>query len=356
MSTFACLGKRVTIAPHPDADRLDIATIDGYQCIVGRGLWKTGDVGVYIPEQAVLPDPLIEEMELTGRLAGSGKNRVKAIRLRGVLSQGLLYRPENAVPGLIEEGRDYAADLDIKKWEPEIPLHLAGSTYRAPTNSYGASIPTYTEIENIKKFPDVLTPGEEVVAVEKCHGTCTIIYFDGERFHVTSKGIAKRGLALERTDSNVYWRAFESLPDSLTSWASGINPYFLAPGPGFALYGETWGVQDLMYGLTKGQVRFAAFDMARADGTFLDYGDFTRLMSDLSIPILPTIYRGPYDYELIRNLSEGAETISGGAKHIREGVVVRPVKERHVLGLGRVIVKSVGEGYLLRKGDSTEFE
>ncbi|MGQ5640103.1 MULTISPECIES: hypothetical protein [unclassified Streptomyces] len=55
---------------------------------------------VHIPEQSVLPPGLIEELGLTGRLAGGGRraaggeaNRVKSVRLRGELSQGIVCRP-----------------------------------------------------------------------------------------------------------------------------------------------------------------------------------------------------------------------------------------------------------------------
>ena len=41
---------------------------------------------------------------------------------------------------------------------------------------------------------------------------------------------------------------------------------------------------------------------------------------------------------------------------MREGVVIKPTTEREDMFLGRVILKSKADRYLLRKGNSTEFE
>jgi hypothetical protein len=55
-----------------------------------KGDFKTGDLGVTSRNMAVVPNSLSEEMGLVGRLVVQ-KNRVKAIRLRGMVSQGLVY-------------------------------------------------------------------------------------------------------------------------------------------------------------------------------------------------------------------------------------------------------------------------
>ncbi|MFT4978137.1 MAG: RNA ligase (TIGR02306 family), partial [Myxococcota bacterium] len=81
----------VTIEPHDNADALEIARVGDYRAVVGKGQLATGDLIAYIPEQSLVPQPLLVELGLVGRLAGKEKNRVKALRLRGVLSQGLCY-------------------------------------------------------------------------------------------------------------------------------------------------------------------------------------------------------------------------------------------------------------------------
>jgi RNA ligase (TIGR02306 family) len=108
MSTFKVTAEKLVIHPHPNADALELAQVGLYRAVVPKGQYKTGDVAIYIPEQAVLPDELIEEIGLTGRLAGKDKNRVKAVRLRGELSQGIVCRPKAVEDAGFWPSDDYA--------------------------------------------------------------------------------------------------------------------------------------------------------------------------------------------------------------------------------------------------------
>jgi hypothetical protein len=96
---------------------------------------------------------------------------------------------------------------------------------------------------------------------------------------------------------------------------------------------------------------------------YLDYGEFVQHCETLGLPMVPTFYRGPWD-DGFRTLAEGrtnwspedADGKQSGSRrladNIREGFVVKPVRERVDLRLpsSRVIFKLVGEAYLLRKG------
>lgn len=373
MSTFEVKARRLTITPHPDADALELAAIDDYRAVVRKGEFETGELIVYIPEQSVLPEWLIAELGLEGRLAGGTvlpdgsklRDRVKAVRLRGQLSQGLVYRPNGRL-GELDEGTDYAEELGVSKWSPPIPLHMAGEVKPVP------GLRSYTDIENIKRFPDVLVPGEEVIAVEKAHGTCTVAgLVDGE-FVVSSKGHASQGRALVENPGNVYWRMAERYAlrgklETLEAWLSGReswpqNPLYgerVAHGSAIHLYGETLGVQDLMYGLPKGELDFRLFDIRIGD-QFLDYDAMLAIAAELELPVLPVLYRGPFDRETIEEVARGKEQVSGQETGVREGVVVRPTTERSDPNLGRVILKVISPEYLLRKGgkdgEATEFE
>ena len=71
--------EEITVEPHPDAERLEVARVKGFTCVVGKGLFKDKELAAYIPEQAMVPPDILEELGLTGRLSGAGKNRVKAV-------------------------------------------------------------------------------------------------------------------------------------------------------------------------------------------------------------------------------------------------------------------------------------
>ena len=75
---------------HPNADKLDVVRIGGWQIVVGRDQHRAGEKVVYIPEQALVPEVVQKVLGVEGRLAGSRKNRVKATKFRKILSQGLI--------------------------------------------------------------------------------------------------------------------------------------------------------------------------------------------------------------------------------------------------------------------------
>ena len=117
------------VSHHPHADKLDIARIKGWQIIVGKNQHKEGEMVAYIPEQAIVPEAVQKAIGVEGRLSGSRKNRVKAIRLRKILSQGLilplkdgkLTHPETGEQKKFHQGDDVSEFLGITKYEEKFP-------------------------------------------------------------------------------------------------------------------------------------------------------------------------------------------------------------------------------------------
>lgn len=357
MSTLRVTVETLEIRPHPNADALELAVIGGYRAVVAKGAYESGQLAVYIPEQALLPASLVTELGLEGRLAGPGKNRIKAIRLRGELSQGIVFVPLGWTQDDLASRRDLdlAPELGITKWAPEIPAHFSGIWIPAP------DIVPYTEIENIKRYPGVFSPGEPVVATEKTHGTLTIFSLGLDAtLEVASKSLAKAKRALHPDPANLYWRTAE---------AHNIEPLLekllgICDASRVTLFGESYGagVQDLHYGADARRTGpgFVAFDIhvVGTDGLrrYLDAAAFAEVATEVGLTPAPVLYQGPYDYTALAEKARGPETISGTEAHIREGLVVRPLTERHseVLG-GRAIAKFISEEYLTRSG-GTELE
>ena len=121
------------------------------------------------------------------------------------------------------------------------------------------------------------------------------------------------------------------------------------------LIGEIFGanVQDLSYGLSDPD--FRAFDFYEG---FPGQGHYVNAAASHPYKRLfkavPEVFVGPFDPDLVGAYTPG-DSLLMGAHHIREGVVIRPMQEREDNKLGRVILKSVSEDYLLRKG-GTELE
>ena len=363
MSTFAVNVVRAVIEPHENADALEIARVGDYRSVVRKGQFHTGELVAYIPEQSVLPGPLLDELGLRGKLAGKDGDRVKAIKLRGVLSQGLVYP---ARPGWTE-GQDVAADLGVRKWEPPPPpAHMSGVCYAA-----GLDRCIKYDVENFKAYPEVLQPGEPVVFTEKVHGTwCQIGYLPPGMIDVhghlvvSSKGLAGKGLAFlpDAPDNanNLYLRVARGLAvDRRVAEAFAAD--LAADRPIFVL-GEVFGagVQDLSYGARAdagGTLGFRVFDVyvgRPGQGAYLSDEPLEQACARMGLPRVPVLYRGPFSRAVMLEHTDGKETLSGTGLHIREGIVVRPAIERRDPRLGRVQLKSVSEKYLLRSG-GTEY-
>ena len=331
----------ITLEPHPNADAIELAVIGDYRSIVRIGQFQNGDKVAYIPEGSIVPDDLLEAMDLTGKLAGSKGNRVKAVRLRGVLSQGLCYPAPDA-----ELGEDLAEGLGIVKYEPVIPSSMAGEVW----NALGMTL--RFDIENIKKFPDAFLNGAEVVITEKLHGTfCQMGVYEGQPL-VSSKGAGGRGLAFkdnEANNRNVYLLMYRRYLPELEALHKRVGASVYVLGE---IYGK--GIQDLTYDLPNKQFRvFDVYVGNPSHGRYLDYGEIQALLADTAFELVPLLYQGPYNKDMMESFTIGDSVI---ASHIREGVVVKPVHESIDMLMGRVLVKSISPDYLLRHGSVTEFE
>ena len=317
------------IVKHPDADTLSITKVHDYPVILKTGEFSEGELAVYVPIDAIVPkdDP---------RWAFLGDHRrIRAKRLRGVFSMGLLTRADPAW----ELGADVREALGIVKYEPpeERAIHgqNQGPQLGAEDEPAPDFLPIYTDVEGLRRWPDVLVAGEEVILTEKIHGANGRFLWHEDRLWV---GSHKR---VKRPDSDtIWWRVAHQL---------GLAERLRAH-PGIALYGEVYGrVQDLHYGAGAGELRLALFDALDVrERRYLDADDFLALAAQLGLPTVPVLYRGPWT-EALRDHSRGLSTMPG-TQHIREGFVVRPIRERFEPRIGRTILKLVGEDYLLRKG------
>ena len=388
MSSFEVLIEKVAkVEQHPNADRLDLVQIRGYKCISakksdGTPRYAEGDLVVYIPEDSIVPEEMLkcgfwDETNEKGILAGTNGDRVKAIKLRGALSQGILFSvnpyegyDEGAHYVLSERfpkeefpvGRNVAELLGVTKFVPEIPKELLGDV------TYIGSHVLKFDVENIKKYPDVM-PGHEVVMEEKLHGICVIFGYvpgldtdemfevDGKRdFFVTSKGLGAQGMVFTNTADNleksVYVKSLvdNDIANKLVEFSkdNGNQPvYFVGE-----IYGK--GVQDLAYGLEDKKLAiFGAFVGTPQEGQWLDPENKYALLDALELPKTPLLYKGEFSQEKLDEFTNGKSALDG--KTIREGVVVTPLIGFDDMSIGRAILKSVSEAYLLRKG-GTEYQ
>ena len=389
MSEFEVLIYKPEILPHPNADLIELCQIGGYQSIIQKhSIDPEKDLVAYIPEKAIVPRWLLKFMGLEGKLAGKSKDRVKAIKLRGVLSQGICYPVEDGLLKYmgskdsdlsddwygkrVQEGDHVTELLCIEKYEPPIPIHFSSNKSGAPDVKSCEHTIRY-EIENIKKYNEILIPGEEIIITEKIHGTwCCLGYEKNYGNFVTSKGLSAKGLVydLDKNPRNIYIDVFEFMKEKLNYFQEEYFEDRLC-----CFLGELHGgkIQDLNYGLSKPELRIFDIFVSKDEfsglqeernyldmsyhvgqkGYFLDYHKVIRICDYLGLKTMPILYQGPYDEDIVVNHTKGKTSHDG--KHIREGIVIKTDPERIDSGLGRVILKSINEDYLLRKG-GTEYE
>lgn len=323
------------IAKHPDADALSITEVDGRPCIIRTGEWSEGDIAVYVPIDSVVPTRDARFAFLASKAKSDGSYRVRAMRLRGVFSMGLLVRPE---PDMVE-GEEVRERIGVTVYEPPEDGGNGriedGQMERDP-----GFLPVY-DIESLRKWQRVLADGEEVVLTEKVHGANGRFAFHQGRLWVATRTTYRK--PVDEAGEGSMWSKVAADLDLERR---------LSAFPGFAVYGEVYGqVQDLKYGVGVGGrgARLVVFDILEiATRRWLDYDEQLAMAAAMGLPTVPMLYRGPWSPELMSH-AEGATVLGNGA-HVREGFVLRPVKERVHLRLGRVLLKMHGQGYLLRKG------
>ncbi|KAL4730543.1 hypothetical protein ACLX1H_002579 [Fusarium chlamydosporum] len=165
------------ISPIPGADRIETATVGGWTCVVSTNTFKPGDRGVYFEIDSLLPASDSRFAFLAPKIAGPGGPthtpdvRVKTVKIRGVLSQGLLM-PLTKFPEIVSqldggasgELRDIGFEdiLNVRKYEgPDEPLSQDSAT-STPLPDFPSFIPR-TEQERVQNLTNIFSAhGSEI--------------------------------------------------------------------------------------------------------------------------------------------------------------------------------------------------
>jgi RNA ligase (TIGR02306 family) len=348
---------------HPNADALEFVTVKGWPVIVQKALGlRAGDRVVYFPPDTVMPPELADRLGIAKYLAPLPREidgtrrpglRVRAARLRGQPSYGTI---DHRVDPSWEVGRDVREHYGVSKFEP--PVRPTDGDALPPL----AAFHRYTDVENIRNFPDVLRPGEEVVITEKLHGkNCRLglVRVEGDggpafEFAAGSSDVRRKEMDARGRPSD-FWRPLTGEMKALLQHVGGGERNVVVFGE---LIGS--GVQDMAYGLADGSKGFRAFDIA-VDGAYLDFDEKAALLARFGVGPVPHLYRGPFSWEVVEEHTYGPTTLcppeAAGKFAGREGCVVAPVRERYdaaLGGSGRVVLKSISADYLARKGGTDE--
>jgi RNA ligase (TIGR02306 family) len=215
------------LQPIPGADAIEVATVLGWNVVVKKGEFNVGDYCVYCEIDSVL-DTSIPEFAFLEKVKG----RIKTIRLRGQISQGIAFplsilpsiAPESAfglhadnIPGMEDlEDADVTGILQVKKYEPfqNEPKHNPGMRgARTVTRPY--FVPK-TDEPRIQSVPDFLErhAGTTMYATEKIDGSSMSVYFRrNPEMELGEFGVCSRNLDIKdpETPGNNYWGMFHKL-------------------------------------------------------------------------------------------------------------------------------------------------
>jgi len=334
-----------SVAPIAGADRIEVATLRGkdFQFVIAKGAFAAGDRCLYFPIDSLLPAPVAASLGVAGKLAGRDKNRVKTVKLRGQISQGIVA-PTSLVPDdiLARGSAALTAHLGVEKYDPPEIVCNDATLVELPD---GVSV---YDIEGADRYTEqaALLAEGDVLITEKVEGSnfSVLVRPDGELMvNQRTKTIVPR----EGVD-HTFWKIARER--RVLEFARALAARH--PGLPVAVYGEAVGpgIQGNLYKLKGHEVRF--FDIRVGAGWLAPQAFLDAVASFYERPdevLAPVLHRGPLAAWLAgRSIKEASNGRSVLADVPREGVVIRPAVERQVPEFGRLILKQRSPEYLAK--------
>jgi len=297
------IGQIISLERIANSDHLSLATV---VCGAGgkwRGVVRTEDFFQYNCCMVYLPDSIVPESDDMKFLASSGW-RVKMRKFRGAPSEVVIMPVNyNRLGAVVDIGQDITEAMGVKKYFKPIPVQLAGKI----KGIFPGIIPK-TDEPNYQSNPDLVQSlhGRPYYVTEKCDGSSTTAYRDGECF-----GLCSRNWELYETEENAYWKVVRR-----------YNLQTIMP-PGIALQFETCGpgIQKNPQGLKEVEgYAFSGFNIT--EQRYLTIGELCSLCAKLNFPMARILDIGTcFDAGKVDGMGEGV--YSNGKQ--REGVVVRSI-------------------------------
>lgn len=324
-----------TVEPIPNADSIVKLTFEstGWVCVTNKDTNpRPGDRRVYFEVDSVLPKlPIFEFM-------APYNYRVKTIKLRGQVSQGLSvpltdladllhYPPNNAIDALrFLEGADVTDALGVVKYEIPETAQIGGDT-KGPFPGFIEKTDE-ERAQNLEQLEKLLAEHEFDVTVKMDGSSGTFYLFNGEF------GVCSRNQELKDTEGNAFWKMARkyNIEKRMRKYAAAGKM------TNFAIQGEVAGpgIQSNRIGLTE--LKLFVFTVQNLDtAKRLDNSEIAFVLDELSqvfddtftqddncemFQMVPWVIDVPPLKTLadVERLSEGTFIITD---KVREGIVLR---------------------------------
>jgi RNA ligase (TIGR02306 family) len=338
MRKLAKIVKIDELNPIEGADAIECAVVGGWKVVAQKGLYNVGDLAVYFEIDSWIPTelaPFLSKGKEPREFEGVKGERLKTIKLRGQLSQGLLM-PLAEINKFFEvtphwsEDEDLTEILNIQKWEKPINAQLAGVC----RGNFPSLIPKTDQerVQNLKK--EIAAAQNDVFEItEKCEGSSMTVYrmvVDGEM----TFGVCSRNMDLKETEGNSFWATARK--DDIEAKMTAVDEFW-----SFAIQGELIGpnIQGNIYGLKE--PKFVVFDVYDIQaGEYLPPDARRELIARMGlnhVPVLNERYTLTQTVDEIIASAEGQSTL---AKVEREGIVFKQA-------MGGFSFKAISNKYLL---------
>jgi RNA ligase (TIGR02306 family) len=337
---LASIRKISDISPIEGADKIELATVDGWKVVVAKDVGhKVGDMVIYCEIDSFLPvRPEFEFLRKSSykKMGDQEGFRLKTIKLRGQVSQGLilpiivLNPPDTNIYVTPFEGLDITEMLGIVKYEPPIPAELAGKVK--------GLFPSFLQktdeerVQNItKEYQEFLYQSKnQFYVTEKLDGSSSTFYYKDGEF-----GVCSRNLELLETEGNTFWKVAREM---------NLEEKLKSTGKNICLQGELIGegIQGNPYKI-KGQkvMFFNAFDIDKHER--MTMSQFLELMETLNLQYVPCLelpFLLPNTVEGMLKYAEGTSVLNRQTE--REGVVVRSFDNK-------ISFKAISNNFLLNE-------
>ena len=335
---LATIRKIKEVNSIPNADNIERAVVDGWNVVVKKGEFEEGDLCLYFEIDSLLPDwPQFEFLRSSSWKSDISKYRLRTVKLRGVISQGLAL-PLSSFPQLkdVNLNDDFTEVLEVEKYEPPIPTSLGGDV----KGRFPSFIPK-TDEERIQNVPDILSrhPHEEYVITEKLDGTSATYYFNEGEF-----GFCGRNWEFKPETKNTYSEIAEKYDLQIKMQNLGRN---------IAVQGEIVGpgIQGNKYKLKEH--RFFVFNIFNINfGMYLTHPlteDICKLLELDHVPVLDIVrFRKNTTVEDLLKLAEGRSQLHDTE---REGVVIKSINNNDDIEIGRLSFKVINNKFLVKHNE-----
>jgi RNA ligase (TIGR02306 family) len=334
MRKMATIRQIDALNPIEGADAIECASIGGWKVVVKKGEFSVGNLAVYCEIDSWIPTelaPFLSKGKEPREFEGIRGERLRTVKLRGQLSQGLLLNLDSAIPqtNSFVEGDDVSETLGIVKWERPMNAQLAGMA----KGNFPSLIPKTDQERAQNLVREILAAaqaGTQFEITEKLEGSSMTVYLIDGVF-----GVCSRNLDLKETADNTFWQVARQEQIEQKMRETG-------PDAQFAIQGELIGpgIQGNIYKLSKPE--FRVFDVYNIQtGEYVQPVYRRALIDRMGLIHAPVLL---IDKDLgvgsVDELLQWAEGESKLGKTEREGIVFKEAK-------GGMSFKAISNKYLL---------